>query len=104
MSSTAQAQHRSWLARVRVGERGASGQRRSRGASILLWFGVLLTIVFCLFPFYWIINTSLKTGAELSTGRLFPLHPSFDNYKSIFQNGDLPSSVLTRAIDAGLPP
>jgi len=49
----------------------------------LLWFGVVLTIVFCLFPFYWIINTSLKTGAELSSGRLFPAHPSLDNYSSI---------------------
>lgn len=78
-----------------------SGQRRSRGATLLLWIGVLLTIVFCLFPFYWIINTSLKTGAELSTGRLFPLHPSFANYTSIFRNGDFTTALRTSAIDAG---
>ena len=59
------------------------------------------TIVFCLFPFYWIINTSLKTGAELSTGRLFPAHPSFANYSSIFQNGDFTTALKTSAIDAG---
>ncbi len=79
-----------------------SGERRSRGASILLWTGVVLTIVFCLFPFYWIINTSLKTGAELSTGNLFPHNPSLDNYRSIFQNGDFTTALRTSAIDAGL--
>ena len=78
-----------------------SGRRRSRRASILLWAGVVATIIFCLFPFYWIINTSLKTGAELSTGRLVPLHPSFDNYRSIFQNGDFTTALRTSAIDAG---
>jgi trehalose/maltose transport system permease protein len=78
-----------------------SGRRRSRRASILLWAGVVATIIFCLFPFYWIINTSLKTGAELSAGRLVPLHPSFDNYRSIFQNGDFTTALRTSAIDAG---
>src|SRR5438067_7745111 len=100
MSSTAQAQQRPWRGRARVRQRGVSGQRRSPGASILLWTGVVLTIIFCLFPFYWIINTSLKTGAELSTGRLFPLHPSFANYRSIFQNGDFTTALRTSAIDA----
>ena len=101
MSSTAQAERRSWLARARARERGTSGERRSPGASILLWVGVIATIVFCLFPFYWIINTSLKTGPELSTGRLFPLHPSFANYSSIFRNGDFTTALRTSAIDAG---
>jgi multiple sugar transport system permease protein len=80
---------------------GGSGIRRSPGASILLWTGVVATIIFCLFPFYWIINTSLKTGGELSTGRLFPLHPSFANYRSIFRNGDFTAALGTSAIDAG---
>jgi multiple sugar transport system permease protein len=79
-----------------------SGERRSRGASILLWVGVLLTILFCLFPFYWIINTSLKTGAELSTNHLFPRNPSLDNYRSIFQNGDFTTALRTSTIDAGV--
>jgi multiple sugar transport system permease protein len=78
-----------------------SGARRSRPASILLWIGVLLTVVFCLFPFYWIINTSLKTGAELSTGHLFPRNPSLDNYRSIFQNSDFTTALRTSTIDAG---
>jgi multiple sugar transport system permease protein len=68
---------------------------------VLLWLGVLATLVFCLFPFYWIINTSLKTGAELSTGHVFPHHPSLDNYSSIFQNSDFTTALRTSLIDAG---
>ena len=82
--------------------RHARGPRqRSMGKSILLWIGVVATIVFCLFPFYWIINTSLKTGAELSTGHLFPRNPSLDNYRSIFQNADFTKALETSTIDAG---
>jgi multiple sugar transport system permease protein len=101
MSSTAVAQNRTWRMRLGLASRGMAGQRRSRRASILLWIGVLLTMLFCLFPFYWIVNTSLKTGAELSTGRLFPAHPSLDNYSSIFRNGDFTTALRTSAIDAG---
>jgi multiple sugar transport system permease protein len=68
---------------------------------VLLWVGVILTIVFCLFPFYWMLNTSLKTGGELSTGHLYPHSPSFDNYSSIFKNGDFTTALRTSAIDAG---
>jgi multiple sugar transport system permease protein len=101
MSSTAAAEHGPRRLRIRVRAHGVGGPRRSRGASILLWIGVLLTLVFCLFPFYWIINTSLKTGAELSSGRLFPAHPSLDNYSSIFRNADFTAALRTSAIDAG---
>ncbi|HVW16827.1 MAG TPA: carbohydrate ABC transporter permease [Solirubrobacteraceae bacterium] len=76
-------------------------RRPRRTRTPLLWIGVLATIVFCLFPFYWMINTSLKTGAELSAGRLFPLHPSLDNYSSIFRNGDFTTALKTSAIDSG---
>ena len=101
MSTTAMAGYRTWRTRRGLRKRGMAGRRRSRRASVLLWIGVVLTIIFCLFPFYWIINTSLKTGAELSTGRLFPAHASLDNYSSIFRNGDFTTALRTSAIDAG---
>jgi multiple sugar transport system permease protein len=47
------------------------------------------------------VNTSLKTGAELSAGKLFPSHPSLDNYSSIFKNGDFTTALKTSAIVAG---
>lgn len=52
----------------------------------LLWFGVSAVVVFCLFPIYWIVNTSLKTGADLSSGALFPDNPTLANYRSILDD------------------
>jgi multiple sugar transport system permease protein len=86
---------------VRTRTRARAGQGPSRGGQALLWIGVVLTIAFCLFPFYWMVNTSLKTGSELSTGHLFPSHPSLSNYSSIFKNGDFTRALGTSAIDAG---
>jgi multiple sugar transport system permease protein len=101
VSTEAVAQPRTWRSRVGLGARVQAGPQPSRGSQILLWVGVVLTIAFCLFPFYWMINTSLKTGAELSTGKLFPSHPSLDNYSSIFKNADFTTALRTSAIDAG---
>ena len=58
-----------------------------------LWLSVAAIVLFCLFPFYWLLNISLKTGADLSTADVIPPNPSFDNYTSIFQN-----SSFTRAL------
>ena len=52
----------------------------------LTWVAVAATILFCLFPFYWLINTSLKTGADLSSANLLPPSPTLDNYTSIFED------------------
>jgi multiple sugar transport system permease protein len=41
-----------------------------------------------MFPFYWLINTSLKTGQDLATAKIVPPHPSHDNYKSIFEDSN----------------
>jgi multiple sugar transport system permease protein len=87
--------------RARARTREKVGKGPGRGGQVLLWVGVILTIVFCLFPFYWLINTSLKTGAELSTGHLFPHRPSVDNYTSIFKNSDFTTALKTSAIVAG---
>src|SRR5690242_18173868 len=98
MSSQAVARGR---IRMRAKPRARTGRQKARRNQILLWIGVVATILFCLFPFYWIINTSLKTGAELSQGSLFPHHPSLDNYSSIFKNSDFTTALRTSLIDAG---
>jgi multiple sugar transport system permease protein len=58
-----------------------------------LWLSVAAIVLFCLFPFYWLLNISLKTGADLSSADVFPPNPSLDNYTSIFKN-----SSFTRAL------
>jgi multiple sugar transport system permease protein len=57
-------------------------------------------VVFCLFPFYWMVNISLKTGTELSSADLLPPSPSLDNYESIFKNSDFTMGLRNSAIVA----
>jgi multiple sugar transport system permease protein len=63
-----------------------------------LWICVALIVVFCLFPFYWMINISLKTGADLTSGKAYPPDPTLKNYQSIFQNGDFTRALLNSAV------
>jgi multiple sugar transport system permease protein len=63
-----------------------------------LWLSVAAIVIFCLFPFYWLLNISLKTGPDLSSGRVYPPHPTLDNYSSIFQNNDFTHALLNSAI------
>ncbi len=43
-----------------------------------MWIAVAAIVVFCLFPFYWLINISLKTGNDLLSSSLFPPNPTLD--------------------------
>jgi len=64
-------------------------KRRLRGESKLhplVWVFVVAVMAFSLIPFYWLVNTSLKKGASLSQGELFPSQPTFENYLVVFQN------------------
>src|SRR6476661_8103952 len=67
----------------------------------LTWLAVAATILFCLFPFYWLINTSLKTGADLSSANLLPPSPTLDNYTSIFEDTAFTMALRNSAIIAG---
>jgi multiple sugar transport system permease protein len=82
--------------RKRVAERG--GPRAGRLRSVLLWVAVALICVFCLMPFYWLVNVSLKTGADLSQADLLPPNPALDNYKSVFENGDFTAALRNSVI------
>jgi multiple sugar transport system permease protein len=84
------------LEEARAVERRAP--RRNWVRPVLLWLAVVLICLFCLFPFYWLINVSLKTGSDLSQSDLFPPAPTLDNYDSIFKNGDFTSALRNSVI------
>src|SRR5919107_616085 len=63
-----------------------------------MWLAVAAIVIFCLFPFYWLVNLSLKTGADLGESSLFPPNPTLANYESIFKNADFTRSLLNSAI------
>jgi multiple sugar transport system permease protein len=62
---------------------------------------VAAIVVFCLFPFYWLINTSLKSGADLSGAALLPPNPTSGNYTSIFEDTAFTNALRNSAIIAG---
>lgn len=68
--------------------------------STVLWLSVVGIVVFCLFPMYWIVNTSLKTGPELSSGALWPDNPTLRNYRSVLENGEFLLALRNSAIVA----
>jgi multiple sugar transport system permease protein len=73
---------------------------KKEGTPWWMWIAVFAIVVFCLFPFYWLINLSLKTGADLGDSSLIPPHPTLKNYQSIFQNSDFTKSLRNSAIIA----
>ena len=78
-----------------------TADRRDLLGRALLWLAVAAIVVFCLFPFYWLINTSLKTGADLSSANLLPPHATLDNYTSIFKDSAFTMALRNSAIVAG---
>src|SRR6185436_4326524 len=78
-----------------------SAETSARWRQVLLWVAVAAIVVFCLFPFYWLINTSLKTGADLSGANLLPPNPTLDNYTSIFEDTAVTKALRNSAIVAG---
>jgi multiple sugar transport system permease protein len=73
-------------------------KKPKRDWSWLIWPAVIAIMIFCLFPFYWLINTSLKTGADLSGSDLLPPSPTLDNYESIFNDANFTKALRNSAI------
>jgi multiple sugar transport system permease protein len=73
---------------------------KAPGTPWWLWICVFGIVVFCLLPFYWLVNISLKTGPDLSSGDIFPPNPTLDNYQSIFQNSNFTRALGNSAIVA----
>jgi multiple sugar transport system permease protein len=63
-----------------------------------MWLVVAAIVVFCLFPVYWLVNISLKTGPDLANPDLIPPNPTLDNYKAIFEDDDFVRALLNSAI------
>ncbi len=74
------------------------GPKRNWVRPLAMWIAVVFICIFCLFPFYWLINVSLKTGSDLSQADLFPPSPTLDNYSSIFKNNDFTSALKNSVI------
>lgn len=67
------------------------------------WFLVLMFTIYTLIPFYWAINTSLKTPREFQDIPItyFPNSPTFENYERALRNREFVTSIINSFIVAG---
>jgi len=63
---------------------------------------VLVIIVESVFPFYYAILTSFKSGTSLFQVNYWPTMISWDNYAAVFQNGSFPQNLLNSVVVATL--
>jgi trehalose/maltose transport system permease protein len=68
-----------------------------------LLFGllVLAIILYTVFPFYWAIVSSLKSGSALFTVEFLPAAPSWDNYAAVFRDQPFGRNILNSVFVAG---
>jgi trehalose/maltose transport system permease protein len=74
------------------------GAVKRRVKKTLGWIGfyVLLAIIlfYTVFPFYWAIVSSLRTGAGLFSTDLFPGEPAWGNYLAVFREQPFGRNIL----------
>jgi len=78
--------------------------RRRGGLTIgRIGFFALLAVllIWTLFPFYWAIVSSLKTGTELFGASLIPTRPTLSNYRDAFTGQPFALDILNSVIVAG---
>lgn len=65
-----------------------------------LLFGLLVLgiLVYTLFPFYWAIVSSLKTGSALFEVEFWPKHPAWSNYPAVFKQGPFGQNLLNSVV------
>jgi trehalose/maltose transport system permease protein len=73
--------------------------RRGLAAFIRLVL-VGLVVVYALFPFYWAVVSSLKTGAALFDVALLPADPSLENYRAMFREQPFARNIANSVLVA----
>ena len=60
----------------------------------LFWaVGTIVVVLYALIPVAWIVSLSLKPAQDLGDNKFFPRSISFDNYTSIFDDGQFTSAL-----------
>ena len=85
------------------------GAVRRRVKQALGWLGfyllLALIVLYTVFPFYWAIVSSLRSGAQLFDTSLLPTNPAWSNYLAVFQEQPFARNILADVTrDGGFPP
>jgi trehalose/maltose transport system permease protein len=77
------------------------GARRLVGRA-LFYLLIAVIIFYTVFPFYWAIASSLKTGSSIFEVEFIPKHPSFDNYVQLFKEQPFGRNILNSLMVAAV--
>jgi trehalose/maltose transport system permease protein len=64
------------------------------------WLLVAAILVYTLFPFYWAVVSSLKSGSDLFSLDLIPTRPAWSNYVAIFKEQPFGRNILNSILVA----
>lgn len=72
--------------------------------NFVLVISVIFVLVWCIFPFYWAVVSSLKPNIELfeSNPTLLPKNPTFSNYVKVFQERPFHVNIINSIIVSGI--
>ncbi|MEJ2686133.1 MAG: carbohydrate ABC transporter permease [Gammaproteobacteria bacterium] len=75
--------------------------RIKRAAGRIAFYLLVAVIVFyTVFPFYWAVISSLKTGTALFNANFIPTHPAWNNYVAVFTQQPFGRNILNSVIVA----
>src|ERR687891_86855 len=72
----------------------AGRKARKLLGQVAFYLFLALIIFYTVFPFYWAIVSSLKSGSELFTVDFWPPHPAWDNYIAVFREQPFGRNIL----------
>ncbi len=73
---------------VNYNQIGKAAAARKRGAKVIVYVMLVFWALVVLFPFYWMLLTSVKSYGEYNSEfipKFFTLSPTFENYREAFQ-------------------
>lgn len=79
-----------------------SRKQRNVGGRVVIYTGALLASLFCLFPFYYAVLSSLRSGQELFTPVWYPTGWHWDNYVVALIDNGIARSLLNSFLVAGI--
>jgi len=67
--------------------------------SLFSTVGIVLIVIYCLAPFYWMLVSSLRNDKEIFENSWWPRHPSFENYKAVFsEKNDFANGLINSLV------
>ncbi|KKC32222.1 sugar ABC transporter permease [Devosia psychrophila] len=70
--------------------------------TIMFYAVVVFIVVVSVFPFYYAILTSFKSGTDIFRVSYWPVSFSFDNYTAVFNQGSFPRNLLNSVFVASV--